>query len=126
MQSDLIFETPVVTSEPPSTATYQSLEVLQEENVLAEPGLVTLRLPTQPETWDAFAPVEEGTRDYPPSVEDTDVADRIITWIRIRPRVGDDETRTLFVDADEVDEFSGSKTALGGAIADRIAVTVRD
>ncbi|WP_256287904.1 bifunctional phosphopantothenoylcysteine decarboxylase/phosphopantothenate--cysteine ligase CoaBC [Halobellus inordinatus] len=40
--------------------------------------------------------------------------------------MGDDETRTLFVDADEVDEFSGSKTALGGAIADRIAVTVRD
>ena len=94
VQSDLIFETPVVTSEPPSTATYQPLEVLQEENVLAEPGLVTLRLPTQPETWDAFAPVEEGTRDYPPSVEDTDVADRIITWIRIRPRVGDDETRS--------------------------------
>ncbi|RLM90071.1 bifunctional phosphopantothenoylcysteine decarboxylase/phosphopantothenate--cysteine ligase CoaBC [Halobellus sp. Atlit-38R] len=38
--------------------------------------------------------------------------------------MGDDETRTLFVDADAVDEFSGSKTALGGAIADRIAATV--
>ncbi len=93
-QSHLIFEAPRVTDEPPSTATYQTLEVLREENVLEEPGLVTLRLPSLPETWDAFAPVEEGTRDYPPSVEDTDVADRIITWIRIRPRVDTNEARS--------------------------------
>ncbi|RLM59640.1 bifunctional phosphopantothenoylcysteine decarboxylase/phosphopantothenate--cysteine ligase CoaBC [Halobellus sp. Atlit-31R] len=35
--------------------------------------------------------------------------------------MGRDETRTLFVDADDVAEFAGTKTALGGEIADRIA-----
>ncbi|WP_435186213.1 bifunctional phosphopantothenoylcysteine decarboxylase/phosphopantothenate--cysteine ligase CoaBC [Halobellus sp. EA9] len=35
--------------------------------------------------------------------------------------MGDDETRTLFVDGDDAVEFSGTKTELGGAIADRIA-----
>ncbi|WP_144901978.1 bifunctional phosphopantothenoylcysteine decarboxylase/phosphopantothenate--cysteine ligase CoaBC [Halobellus captivus] len=35
--------------------------------------------------------------------------------------MGDDETRTLFVDADDVSEFRGTKTALGAEIAARLA-----
>ncbi|MFA1610378.1 bifunctional phosphopantothenoylcysteine decarboxylase/phosphopantothenate--cysteine ligase CoaBC [Halobellus rubicundus] len=40
--------------------------------------------------------------------------------------MGDDETRTLFVDGDDAVEFSGTKTELGGAIADRIATVVSE
>jgi phosphopantothenoylcysteine decarboxylase/phosphopantothenate--cysteine ligase len=36
--------------------------------------------------------------------------------------MGDDDTRTLFVDADDAAAFSGSKTALGGEVAARLAV----
>jgi hypothetical protein len=92
--SALIFETPQVTEVPPTAAAYQQLDVLKEDDVLAEPGLVNVRLPDRPETWTAFAPTEEGTGNFPPSVEETDVADRIITWIRIRPRLDDEETRS--------------------------------
>jgi phosphopantothenoylcysteine decarboxylase/phosphopantothenate--cysteine ligase len=35
--------------------------------------------------------------------------------------MGDDDTRTLFVDADDAAAFSGSKTALGGEVASRLA-----
>ncbi|MFC6729870.1 DNA/pantothenate metabolism flavoprotein, partial [Natronoarchaeum mannanilyticum] len=34
--------------------------------------------------------------------------------------MGADETRTLFVDADDAEAFEGSKSALGGAVADRL------
>jgi len=34
--------------------------------------------------------------------------------------MGADETRTLFVDADDAEAFEGSKRALGGAVADRL------
>ena len=35
--------------------------------------------------------------------------------------MGDDDTRTLFVDANDAAAFSGSKTALGGEVASRLA-----
>ena len=35
--------------------------------------------------------------------------------------MGDDDTRTLFVDGDDAAAFSGSKTALGGEVASRLA-----
>jgi phosphopantothenoylcysteine decarboxylase/phosphopantothenate--cysteine ligase len=40
--------------------------------------------------------------------------------------MGDDETRTLFVDAAESVEFAGTKAELGGEIANRLATTLRD
>jgi phosphopantothenoylcysteine decarboxylase/phosphopantothenate--cysteine ligase len=38
--------------------------------------------------------------------------------------MGDDETRALFVDADDVTEFSGTKTELGNEVARRLAATL--
>jgi hypothetical protein len=35
--------------------------------------------------------------------------------------MGDDDTRTLFVDRDSAAAFAGSKTALGDEVADRLA-----
>ena len=84
---DLVFEAPLDsdadTSEP---ARYEELDVLRQDDVLAKPGLVTVRLPERPQTWSAFGPLESGVGDYPPTLEETDVAERLITWIRIRPR----------------------------------------
>ena len=40
--------------------------------------------------------------------------------------MGDDETRTLFVDADDAVAFTGTKTELGAEIAERTATALRD
>jgi len=40
--------------------------------------------------------------------------------------MGEDETRTLFVDSDDAIEFKGAKTALGAEIAARLASMIRD
>jgi hypothetical protein len=56
-------------------------------DVLAEPGLVQLTLPgseTQLELWNDLEPEEDGTGEFPPAVEGDD-AERIVTWLRIRP-----------------------------------------
>ena len=48
------------------------------------PGAEALR------TWEFAEPMEEGTGDYPPRVEDEQVAQRIVTWIRLRlPSMGE-------------------------------------
>jgi len=66
-------------------ARYKRLSIEYAENVLQSPGIVQVTLPRYEELllWD-FDPEEEGTGDYPPLVEDQDVAKRIATWIRIR------------------------------------------
>ena len=73
-----------------SPATYARLTVEYAENVLETPGIVQLALPEYDRLrlWN-FDPEEEGTGDYPPRVEDTDLAARIVTWIRIRLRADD-------------------------------------
>jgi hypothetical protein len=66
-------------------ARYKRLEVAYAENVLEMPGIVQLILPRFEDlrTWE-FDPLEEGRDDYPPLLEDRRLADRLITWIRIR------------------------------------------
>lgn len=63
---------------------YERLKPDYAENVLENPGIVQLTLPAYEKLilWD-FGPEEEGTGDYPPIVEDTDVKKRIVTWLRI-------------------------------------------
>lgn len=92
---DLVFEVPLVTEEGVSgPARYQELDVLQQDEVLARPGLVTVRLPETPRTWSALGPQESGVGAYPPSLEETDLVERLITWIRIRPRQEGESTRS--------------------------------
>lgn len=68
-------------------ARYVRLKVEYAENVLERPGIVQVRLPEYADIqlWD-FDPEEEGTGDYPPLIEDKELAKRIVTWIRIRLR----------------------------------------
>lgn len=66
-------------------ASYKRLNLEYAEEVLERPGIVQVTLPPAKAllTWD-YAPGEEGTGDYPPLVEDRDLAARIVTWVRVR------------------------------------------
>ena len=69
-------------------ARYRLLEANTERNLLVEPGVVHLTLPGSVDalrTWTDLDPLETGTGAYPPSLEETAVGDRVVTWIRIQP-----------------------------------------
>lgn len=68
---------------------YRLLESRSSASILHTPGLVELDLPAteaQLTAWN-FAELEpglEGTAEFPPSLADTNLSDRLITWIRLR------------------------------------------
>jgi hypothetical protein len=81
---DLIFELPD-TGKP--VGNYQRLVPLLATNVLLKPGVVQVRLPgpTALATWTEFSdPLQEGTGDLPPPIEDEALRKQVITWLRIR------------------------------------------
>ncbi|HEX5705798.1 MAG TPA: baseplate J/gp47 family protein [Pyrinomonadaceae bacterium] len=65
---------------------YQRLLASSTTDVLNEPGVVQLTLPPASELrlWDNLDPLEAGVGDLPPALEDTDLSERVITWIRVR------------------------------------------
>ena len=69
----------------PKRPIYKRLTIDYAENVLDRPGIVQVTLPEEKDMilWQ-FDPNEEGTGDYPPRLEDRKLADRIVTWLRIR------------------------------------------
>ena len=77
---------------------YERLPVEYAENVLEMPGIVQVQLPAvevlnSVTRWD-FDPIEEGTLDYPPLLEDKALAKRLVTWLRIRlPLEADKSTK---------------------------------
>lgn len=79
----LIYEIPDPTS--PGTR-YERLRVAQEPDVLAGVGVVQLELPGKEKltTWQFDEPLQEGTGDYPPRIEDDEVRARLVTWLRVR------------------------------------------
>ncbi len=84
-KGELEFEVPVGEGSVPE---FLSLEARSLHPVLSEPGVVELSLPSESELvpWSASEPAEVGVGSRPPSVEERDLSDRLITWIRIRPR----------------------------------------
>jgi hypothetical protein len=68
------------------TPRYRQLEPRTEVDLLTAPGVVQLTLPSAAELgmWEGVDPLEGGVGDMPPTVEDTALADQIITWLRIR------------------------------------------
>lgn len=69
----------------PRIPRYTSLPAVPTGDVLANPGIVQLRLPAAERLrlWDNIDPLEMGVGDFPPTLEDTALNDRLITWIRI-------------------------------------------
>jgi baseplate J-like protein len=65
---------------------YERLRVVQEPDVLSDVGVVQLALPDKEKlvTWTFEEPLQEGTGDYPPRIEDDEVRKRLVTWLRVR------------------------------------------
>lgn len=83
----LIFETPdLSTSSLVPTARYRRLKVVQQMDVFNSPGLILVELPDAGGLipWSFDEPLEEGTGDFPPRLEDDKVRERLVTWLRIR------------------------------------------
>jgi hypothetical protein len=67
-------------------AQYQVLDSLADTDVLSEPGVVQITLPddaAELELWSNLDPLESGSDKFPPALEDTNLSERVITWVRI-------------------------------------------
>ncbi|NTU81224.1 MAG: putative baseplate assembly protein [Chloroflexales bacterium] len=64
---------------------YRPVDARASGDVLDEPGIVEITLPAAGELqlWDNLDPLEAGVDDYPPALEDTNLGERVITWLRI-------------------------------------------
>ena len=65
---------------------YQPLITSAQKDILAEPGIVEITLPTDEQElilWNNLDPLETGVGDFPPALEDTTLNERLITWLRI-------------------------------------------
>jgi len=66
--------------------TYRRLEARTDFDPLTEAGVVQIPLPGADglQRWQNLDPLEAGVGDLPPAIDDTDVGERIITWLRVR------------------------------------------
>ena len=71
-------------------ARYQAIESSARENVLREPGVVELTLPAEAglTLWQNLEPLEAGAGDFPPALDDSTLADRLVTWVRVHATSG--------------------------------------
>ena len=78
---------------------YRPLKFSSKGSIFNAPGLVELTLPsTEAEltAWNFTEPGDEGTGEYPPSLADSNIGDRLITWIRLRSdKVRDNSTSNV-------------------------------
>ncbi|HKO99544.1 MAG TPA: baseplate J/gp47 family protein [Pyrinomonadaceae bacterium] len=65
---------------------YKPLDARPRVNVLENPGVVEITLPPASglKLWSNLDPLEQGVADFPPSLEDSRLSDRLITWLRIQ------------------------------------------
>ena len=64
---------------------YSRLSVIGDE-VLSRPGTVQITLPDKKEylrLWTNLDPLEAGVGDFPPAIEDTNLENRVVTWLRL-------------------------------------------
>lgn len=83
-RSGLVFELPNTAG---ASARYERVRATADRDPLQGPARVDLHLPAAERlrTWDDLSPIEAGVGDYPPSLEETDDGERLVTWVRIRP-----------------------------------------
>lgn len=77
----------VSAGEPPQ-ARYTTLLPTRADNVLQGPGIVELPLPASADaifTWTDLDPLEAGVGDFPPALDDSALAGRIVSWVRVAP-----------------------------------------
>lgn len=85
-QATLHFEIATQEKHNDTIPKYNRLKATMDTDVLTNPGIVKVTLPDVEglKMWNITEPLEAGTGDFPPSLEDTSVLDRVITWIRMR------------------------------------------
>src|SRR5204863_414695 len=71
-------------------AHYRTLDARFLDDVLTAPGVVELTLPDAAalQPWTNLDPLEAGVGDFPPPLEDPVLADRLVTWVRVRAASG--------------------------------------
>jgi len=82
---DLVYEIADTSGMTPA-ARYSRLRLVQQSDALNQVGVVQVALPgvDQLQKWEFSEPLQEGTGDFPPRLEDEKVAARLITWLRLR------------------------------------------
>ena len=66
---------------------YDALNVRAVSDVLQGPGVVEVTLPNTPSglsLWTNLDALESGVGDFPPALDDTEQAERLLTWLRVR------------------------------------------
>jgi len=73
--------------DPDRTPQYKTLQSSPTTDVFSQPGAIDITLPDKSSLylWNNLDPLESGVGLLPPAIDDSSVADRLITWIRIRP-----------------------------------------
>ncbi|HZD50197.1 MAG TPA: baseplate J/gp47 family protein, partial [Silvibacterium sp.] len=72
---------------------YQTLESSEDDNPLQNLTLTQLTLPSSNVgVWSQLEPLEDGTGDYPPTLNDPTLVSRVLAWIRIRVAPNPDGT----------------------------------
>lgn len=67
-------------------ASYRPLQASAHANLLLEPGVVEITLPgsaQELELWSDLDPLEAGSGQFPPALDDSDLAGRVVTWLRV-------------------------------------------
>jgi len=66
---------------------YKTLDTTATNDVFTQPGVIQIHLPSKAELalWNNIDPLEAGVNDLPPALDDASIADRVITWLRLRP-----------------------------------------
>jgi hypothetical protein len=87
--SVLAFTIPAVgdgTLPPDRTPSYRRLDATPSGDVLSQPGIVEIALPPADQLayWQDLQPLEPGAGQFPPSLDDTTLQTRLITWIRVQ------------------------------------------
>jgi hypothetical protein len=70
-------------------ANYKPLAASDAGDVLTMPGVVQITLPAEKsalQMWTDLNPLEPGVGDFPPSLDDTNLNDRVVTWLRVRAK----------------------------------------
>jgi Baseplate J-like protein len=84
--ANLIYEIADASGSTTTFARFERLRVIQQPDVLNEVGIVQLELPEKEKLtlWEFTEPLQEGTGEFPPRIEDEKIKERLVTWIRLR------------------------------------------
>jgi hypothetical protein len=69
---------------------YRALDPVASGDVLLDPGVVQLQLPDEASLalWTNLDPLEAGVGDFPPTLEDSKLDGRLLTWLRLKVSAG--------------------------------------